>query len=95
MAGITFDCHVAVGQNLVESLYVVPLKVRDVLSYDYIYIIGKIFEYVFANCDNFSIFFAHNLTFDGLIILNNIDSSIEIVVVVLVVGGGGGEKSYI
>ena len=41
--------------------------------------IVKIFEYVFANCDNFSIFFAHNLTFDGLIILNNIDSSIEIV----------------
>jgi hypothetical protein len=41
--------------------------------------IKKIFEYIFANCDNFSIFFAHNLTFDGLIILNSMDKNIEIV----------------
>jgi len=40
--------------------------------------IKKIFDYIFANCDNFSIFFAHNLTFDGLIILNSLDKSIEI-----------------
>jgi len=41
--------------------------------------ITKIFEYIFNKCDSFSIFFAHNLTFDGLIILNNIDKGIEIV----------------
>lgn len=41
--------------------------------------ITKIFDYIFAYCDNFTIFFAHNLTFDGLVILNSIKSGFEIV----------------
>lgn len=41
--------------------------------------ITKIFDYIFAYCDNFTIFFAHNLTFDGLVILNSLKSGFEIV----------------
>ena len=53
-------------------------KNKKIVSYGDKCII-KIFEYIFTNCDNFSIFFAHNLTIDGLIILNSMDNSIEIV----------------
>jgi hypothetical protein len=35
-------------------------------------------EYVFGYCENNTIFFAHNLTFDGLNIINNLNNDIEI-----------------
>lgn len=40
--------------------------------------IDKMLEYVFIFCDNNTIFFAHNLTFDGLVILNNLEKGIKI-----------------
>lgn len=41
--------------------------------------INNVFDYIFAYCDNFTIFFAHNLTFDGLVILNSLTKDVEIV----------------
>ena len=40
--------------------------------------IEKMFEYVFNYCDDGTIFFAHNLTFDGLVLLNKLGNDVEI-----------------
>lgn len=63
--------------NLVPYCCCIVYKDKKIVSYG-LNCIEKILDYIFLYCDNFSIFFAHNLTFDGLIILNNIKSDIEI-----------------
>ena len=63
--------------KLIAYCCCIVYKNKKVISYG-TNCIKKIFEYIFTNCDNFTIFFAHNLTFDGLIILNNIGADIEI-----------------
>lgn len=40
--------------------------------------IDNFLKWIFENCDNKSIFFAHNLTFDGALILNYLDDEIKI-----------------
>lgn len=63
--------------KLVPYCCCIVYKNKKIVSYG-LSCIKNILEYIFLNCDNFSIFFAHNLTFDGLIMLNNLKTDIKI-----------------